>query len=283
MPGSLCSIDVKELDQVTIGKKLGSGSFGSVYVGILPSGKFVAVKELELTEDSPTTEVEVHKKLAHKNIIRYIHSRIDHESTPKRLFLYLEFVTGGSVSSLMKTLPNGHLPYPVVRVYARQMFSGLEYLHQNKVAHRDIKGDNLLISMDTGIAKLADFDQAKVMTTHGTLRKAATSTLAGTPYWMAPEVITDESGYDPFKADIWSAGCTVAEMITGRAPWTPMANVMHIMNKLAMSTGWPDAIPKDPVALGSLEACDFLDLCFRRNVAERPTATALLEHPFLKV
>ncbi|RHW68862.1 mitogen-activated protein kinase kinase kinase [Trypanosoma brucei equiperdum] len=284
MPAGMCSVDVAELNQITMGKKLGSGSFGSVYAGILPSGQFVAVKELELAEDSPTdTEVEVHKKLVHENVIRYLHSRIDNESTPKRLYLYLEFVTGGSVSSLMKTLPNGHLPYPVVRVYSRQMFSGLEYLHRNKVAHRDIKGDNLLISMDTGIAKLADFDQAKVMTTYGTLRQAATSTLAGTPYWMAPEVITDENGYDPFKADIWSAGCTVAEMITGRAPWTPMANVMHIMNKLAMSTGWPDAIPKDPNALGSQEAYDFLDLCFRRTVAERPDAATLLQHPFLKV
>ncbi|KAG8346878.1 Protein tyrosine kinase Protein kinase domain [Trypanosoma vivax] len=277
-------VDVSELNQVTIGKKLGSGSFGTVYAGLLPSGRFVAVKELELAEDSPSnTEVEVHKKLVHENIIRYLHSRIDNESSPKRLYLYLEFVTGGSVTYLMKSLPNGHLPYPAVRVYARHMFSGLAYLHQNKVAHRDIKGDNLLISMDTGIAKLADFDQAKVMTTHGTLRKAATSTLAGTPYWMAPEVITDESGYDPFKADIWSAGCTVAEMLTGRAPWTPMANVMHIMNKLAMSTGWPDAIPTDPNVLGSQEVYDFLDLCFRRNVAERPDAVTLLQHPFLRV
>ncbi|RNF19025.1 protein kinase [Trypanosoma conorhini] len=276
--------DVEELRQVTLGKKLGAGSFGSVYAGILPSGRFVAVKELELAEDAPTnTEVEIHKKLAHENIIRYLHSRVDAESSPKRLFVYLEFVTGGSVTSLMKTLPKGRLPNPVVRVYARHMFSGLEYLHKNQVAHRDIKGDNLLISMDTGIAKLADFDQAKIMTTHGTLRKAATATLAGTPYWMAPEVITDESGYDPFKADIWSAGCTVAEMITGRPPWTPMANVMHIMNKLAMSSGWPDAVPKDPEALGSKHAYDFLDLCFQRDVSERPDATTLLNHPFLQI
>ncbi|KAH9589083.1 Protein kinase domain [Trypanosoma melophagium] len=280
----MSAVDVNELRQVTLGKKLGAGSFGSVYAGILPSGRFVAVKELELAEDAPTnTEVEIHKRLVHENIIRYLHSHVDTESTPRRLFVYLEFVTGGSVTSLMKSLPNGHLPSPVVRVYARHMFSGLEYLHQNKVAHRDIKGDNLLISMDTGIAKLADFDQAKIMTTHGTLRKAATATLAGTPYWMAPEVITDESGYDPFKADIWSAGCTVAEMITGRPPWTPMSNVMNIMNKLAMSSGWPDAVPKDPKALGSQEAYDFLDLCFRRNVAERPDATTLLKHPFLQI
>lgn len=278
------AVTPEELQQVVLGKKLGAGSFGSVYVGVLPSGRFVAVKMLELSDDTPSnTEVEIHRKLVHPNIIRYMHSRVDRDSTPMKLYVYLEFVTGGSVTSLMKSLPNSCLPYSVVRVYSKHMFQGLQYLHSNQVAHRDIKGDNVLISMDTGTAKLADFDQAKVMNTHGTLRKAATATLAGTPYWMAPEVITDEAGYDPFKADIWSAGCTVAEMITGRAPWTPMANVMHIMNKLAMSTGWPDAVPKDPVKLGSKDAHDFLDLCFRRDVNERPTAAELLKHPFLDV
>lgn len=277
-------ISTKELMDVTLGKKLGAGSFGSVFVGVLPSGHFVAVKVLELSDDAPSnTEVEIHRKLVHPNIIRYLHSRIDSDSTPKKLYVYLEFVTGGSVTSLMKSLPNGCLPYAVVRVYARHMFLGLEYLHSNQVAHRDIKGDNLLISMDTGTAKLADFDQAKIMNTHGTLRKAATATLAGTPYWMAPEVITDEDGYDPFKADIWSAGCTVAEMITGRAPWTPMPNVMHIMNKLALSTGWPDAVPKDAKKLGSPDAYSFLDLCFQRDVSKRPPAATLLKHPFLQV
>lgn len=280
----MTAVPVNELLQVTLGKKLGAGSFGSVYVGVLPSGRFVAVKVLELSDDAPSNkEVDIHRKLVHPNIIRYLHSRIDGESTPKKLYVYLEFVTGGSVTSLMKSLPMGCLPYPVVRVYARHMFEGLQYLHNNQVAHRDIKGDNVLISMDTGIAKLADFDQAKIMNTHGTLRKAATATLAGTPYWMAPEVITDEAGYDPFKADIWSAGCTVAEMITGRAPWQPMANVMHIMNKLALSTGWPDAIPTNPKDLGSQDAYDFLNLCFCRDVAKRPTVATLLNHPFLKV
>ncbi|KAL7696969.1 mitogen-activated protein kinase [Lotmaria passim] len=280
----MASISTEELLKVTLGKKLGAGSFGSVFVGVLPSGRFVAVKVLELSDDAPSnTEVEIHRKLAHPNIIRYLHSRIDAESTPKKLYVYLEFVTGGSVTSLMKSLPHACLPYPVVRVYARHIFLGLEYLHSNQVAHRDIKGDNILISMDTGTAKLADFDQAKIMNTHSTLRKAATATLAGTPYWMAPEVITDEDGYDPFKADIWSAGCTVAEMITGRTPWTPMANVMHIMNKLALSTGWPDAVPKDPKALGSQDAYNFLELCFQRDVSKRPSSATLLKHPFLQV
>jgi serine/threonine protein kinase len=273
-----------DYSKVTKGRKLGSGSFGAVFVGLLPDGKFVAVKELELADDANSTdnhEISIHKTLSHPNIIRYLHSHADMDTTPKKLNLFLEFVTGGSVTSIMKTLPDGKVPHSAARVYARHMFLGLEYLHGNQVAHRDIKGDNLLISMDTGVAKLADFDQAKTMA-GCSVRKPATGTLAGTPYFIAPEVITQDGGYNPFKADIWSAGCTVAEMLTGRMPWVPCGAIIQIMNKLAMSSGWPDAIPKDPVALGSQEAFDFLNLCFIRDPSARPTASELLEHPFLK-
>mmetsp|Transcript_38428 Transcript_38428/g.44746 ORF Transcript_38428/g.44746 Transcript_38428/m.44746 type:complete len:279 (+) Transcript_38428:53-889(+) len=270
--------------QVVKGRKLGSGSFGAVYVGLLPNGRYVAVKELELSDDAASAEnheISIHRTLQHPNIIRYLHSHVDAESSPKKLNVYLEFVTGGSVTSIMKSLPNGCLPHSVARVYARHMFLGLEYLHANQVAHRDIKGDNLLISMDTGVAKLADFDQAKTMA-GCSVRKPATETLAGTPYFIAPEVITQDGGYNPFKADIWSAGCTVAEMITGKVPWVPCGAIIQIMNKLAMSSGWPDAIPKDATALGSQEAYSFLDMCFIRDPNARPTASELLEHPFLK-
>lgn len=277
------SVAVEELNNVVLSRKLGAGSYGSVYVGLLPSGRFVAVKALELDDDVEIgNEVEIHKTLVHPNITRYLHSRVDHDVTPKMLYLYLEIVTGGSVSTLMKTLPNKCLPLSAVRVYSRHMFQGLAYLHENKVAHRDVKGENLLISIDTGIAKLADFDQAKVMN-QGTLRRAQTSTISGTPSWMAPEMIMNESGYDPFLADVWSAGCTVAEMITGKAPWKPLQTMVQIISKLVESKDWPDAIPKDPKALGSQDAYDFLDLCFQRDVNKRPTAAVLLNHRFLQV
>jgi serine/threonine protein kinase len=181
----------------------------------------------------------------------------------------------------MKTLPNGKLPLPVARVYARHLFQGLKYLHDNGVAHRDIKGENILVSQDSGIAKLADFDQAKVAA--GTLRKdiGPSKTLAGTPFWIAPEVITQDQGYDPFKADVWSAGCTVGEMVTGKAPWMPMSSPMAIMYKLANSTGWPDALPNDVAVLGP-ELHNFLDLCFQRDPEKRPSVADLLQHPYLK-
>jgi serine/threonine protein kinase len=271
-----------DFHRVVLGKKLGSGSFGTVYVGLLPNGRFVAVKMLELEEPSTSSstnvEVDIHRRLSHPNIIRYLYSYEDMER--KSLLVFLEFVTGGSVSSLMQSLPGGKLPVNVARVYARHMFEGLEYLHRNQVAHRDIKGDNLLISMDTGLAKLADFDQAKSIAACS-CKLPTTKTLAGTPYFIAPEVITNDTGYDPFKADVWSAGCTVAEMITGRLPWTASSNIMQIMNKIAMTNGWPDAIPRDAQTLGCEEAVTFLDLCFCRDANARPSTSELLMHPFL--
>lgn len=300
-----------ELRAVTLGRKLGAGSFGTVYVGLLPTGRFVAVKELELDSSqapasaSPTDainkEVEVHKRLSHPHIIRYLHSFVvggqyqpvaseprGGDGEAKLLHIFLEFVTGGSLSSIMKTLPGQRLPLGVARVYARHVFMGLEYLHANGVAHRDIKCDNILVSQDTGMAKLADFDQAKVLKGGDgksvmfktQVRGPTTNTLAGTPYWIAPEVITEEQGYDPFKADVWSAGCTVAEMFTGKTPWIPLSNPMGILYKLAGSQSWPDNIPTDPAVLGP-ELHSFLSLCFDRNPRTRPSCQQLLQHPFL--
>lgn len=275
---------------VTLSKKLGAGTYGTVFVGLLQDGRYVAVKILDIDDDAPAEnqEVQVHSKLAHPNIIRYLHSEVDKSQSPPKLFVYLELVTGGSLTSIMKSLPDGCLPRAVARIYGRHLFEGLAYLHERGFAHRDIKGDNILVSQDTGIAKLADFDQAKIVSGVWTIRGGqggggaggAAQTLAGTPFWIAPEVITQETGYDPFKADVWSAGCTVAEMITGRAPWKPMASPMAIMYKLANSEGWPDNVPNDKAALGD-DLFEFLDMCFRRDPKARPSARDLLAHAFL--
>lgn len=283
---------------ITLGKKLGAGTFGMVFVGLLRDGRYVAVKQLEVEEGAQAaegsfnlddnTEIEVHRRLDHPNIIRYLHSEtVFRPGEPPKLHVYLEFVTGGSLTSIMQSLhtdaePDARrgLPMPVVRVYSRHMFQGLSYLHRNGVAHRDVKGENLLVSQDTGIAKLADFDQAKVVAQTMTLRHGQAKTLAGTPFWIAPEVITQEDGYDPFRADVWSAGCTVAEMVSGKAPWSPMKNPMAIMYQIANSTGWPDAVITDKAILGDA-LYDFLDKCFQRDPATRPTAEECLAHPFL--
>jgi len=280
---SLATFKPSDFENITLGRKLGAGTFGTVYVGLLADGRYVAVKQLQLSDDQTgdTTEVQLHQRFSHPNIIRSLHSRVDTTGAAPVLHVYLEFVTGGSLTAIMKSLPDSKLPLPVVRVYTRHLFEGLKYLHDNGVAHRDIKGENILVSQDSGIAKLADFDQAKVAM--GTLRKDVrpTKTLAGTPFWIAPEVITQEQGYDPFKADVWSAGCTVGEMVTGKAPWMPMSTPMAIMFKLANSKGWPDAIPNDVKVVGP-DLHSFLDLCFQRDPEKRPGVAELLQHPYLK-
>ena len=280
-------MNAETLRNVTMGQKIGSGTFGSVYAGLMPDGRLVAVKviPLECEPDSEPNslvekEVQLHKSLSSPYIVRYLGSLREppspHTLPAPSLRVFLEFVSGGSVRGLMKTLPEGRLPFAVLRVYARHLFRALHYLHSRDIAHRDVKPDNVLISAEQGIAKLADFDQARVMGTQGIAQ-----TLAGTPFWMAPEVITEELGYDPGKADIWSAGCTVAEMFSGHPPWRspPARNTMALVATIARSQGWPNQIDRGalpPVLEG------FLEGCLRRDPLKRWTAAECLEHAFLQ-
>ena len=120
--------------------------------------------------------------------------------------------------------------------------SALSRSHSSHTAHRDLKGDNVLISHDTGIAKLADFGAAHSL--HATMAGGTAKTFIGTPYWMAPEVIIAEGGYDAQRADIWSLGCTVGEMWTGTTPWKPQKQLMTTVYAIAKCQGWPDQLPQ---------------------------------------
>lgn len=284
-----------DFENIVLGKQLGAGSFGTVNVGLLPDGRFVAVKMIDIKEEDAkennNSEIRTHSSLSHRNIVRYLHSKIDRSKGDPRLVVYLEFVTGGSVTSIMKTLPKQRVPYRAARVYARHMLEGLAYLHSRNIAHRDLKGDNLLISMDTGVAKLADFDQAKCFSTFvrkpgagpSMMMGGPAATIAGTPFWMAPEVIENgDKGYDPFKGDIWSMGCTVAEMLIGKAPWEPMSNMLGVLYKIAAAADWPDAIPKDDPEIITPELKDFFDKVFSKDPKKRPNVMECLEHPFIK-
>jgi serine/threonine protein kinase len=285
-----------DFENITLGKQLGAGSFGTVNVGLLPDGRFVAVKAIDIKEEdanADNSEIRTHSSLSHPNIVRYLYSKIDRTKNDPRLMVYLEFVTGGSVTSIMKSLPKQRVPYAAARVYARHMLEGLAYLHSRNIAHRDLKGDNLLISMDTGVAKLADFDQAKCFSTFvkkpgngaapSMMMGGPAATIAGTPFWMAPEVIENgDKGYDPFKADIWAMGCTVAEMLIGKAPWEPMSNMLGVLYKITQCKDWPDAIPKNDPEIITPELTDFFNKVFSKDPKKRPNVMECMEHPYIK-
>uniref|UniRef100_A0A8U8BGZ9 Uncharacterized protein n=1 Tax=Geospiza parvula TaxID=87175 RepID=A0A8U8BGZ9_GEOPR len=152
-------------------------------------------------------EVDLLKTLKHVNIVTYLGTCLEDNI----LNIFMEFVPGGSISSILNRF--GPLPEVVLCKYTKQILQGVAYLHDNCVVHRDIKGNNVML-MPTGVIKLIDFGCARRLAwaslsgTRGELLRS----VHGTPYWMAPEVISD-SGYGR-KSDIWSVGCTVFEMAT---------------------------------------------------------------------
>ncbi|KAL6634167.1 hypothetical protein ACP70R_026838 [Stipagrostis hirtigluma subsp. patula] len=256
------------------GKLLGSGTFGQVYLGFnSESGQFCAIKEVQVILDDSRSkeqlrqlnqEIDMLRQLSHQNIVQYYGSELSSEA----LSIYLEYVSGGSIYKLLRDY--GPLKETVIRNYTRQILSGLEYLHGQKTVHRDIKGANILVGPN-GDVKLADFGVAKHITSFAEIRS-----FRGSPYWMAPEVIMNENGYS-FEVDIWSLGCTIIEMGTGRHPWYPYRDV-PAMFKIANSKD----IPEIPESF-SKEGKDFLSLCLKRDPAQRPAATELLGHPFVHV
>uniref|UniRef100_A0A7M4E6U1 Protein kinase domain-containing protein n=1 Tax=Crocodylus porosus TaxID=8502 RepID=A0A7M4E6U1_CROPO len=139
--------------------------------------------------------------------------------------IFMEFVPGGSISSIIHRF--GPLPEIVFCKYTTQILQGVAYLHENRVVHRDIKGNNVML-MPNGVIKLIDFGCAKRLawvSLNGTQSEMLNS-VHGTPYWMAPEVI-NESGYGR-KSDIWSIGCTVFEMATGKPPLASMNRILAV-------------------------------------------------------
>eukprot|EP00494_Astrolonche_serrata_P022312 UN22569 len=205
------------------GKLIGRGAFGEVYKCILiKSGNFAAMKVIPTDNlkksqvDSIMNEVSLLEQLNHPFIIPYI--GIEH--TNKKLHIFMELAES-SLKDMIQEI--GKFEEKLIRVYVSQILKGLSYLHRNKVIHRDIKSDNILLGKIKGdnthlmndVMKLGDFGCSKLIEFQEGKEKSA----IGTPYYLAPEVVDpDEPGYD-FKADIWSMGCVVVEMVTGQVPW----------------------------------------------------------------
>jgi len=170
------------------------------------------------------------------------------------LFVLGRYVPGGSIHALLTKF--GGFDEKLIRVYIRQVLSGLRYLHANGLIHRDIKGANILVDT-TGVVKLADFGMAsKILAGVNHTTNGGKVEMAGTPYWMAPEVIKRLSFGK--AADIWSVGCTIIEMATAKPPWNhfsqEIAAIFHIANAREP--------PKIPSWLSNT-AQEFLTLCLK--------------------
>ncbi|KAL5555514.1 hypothetical protein UlMin_037750 [Ulmus minor] len=255
------------------GKLLGRGSFGHVYIGFnSENGQMCAIKEVRLVSDDHTSkeslkqlnqEINLLSKLSHPNIVRYHGSELVDDT----LSVYLEYVSGGSIHKLLQEY--GPFSEPVIQNYTRQIISGLAYLHGRNTVHRDIKGANILVDPN-GEIKLADFGMAKHIT-----NVASMLSFKGSPYWMAPEVVMNTNGYS-LAVDIWSLGCTILEMATSKPPWSQYEGVAAIFK-----IGNSKDIPEIPDNL-SPDAKNFVWLCLQRDPLARPTASQLLDHPFIR-
>lgn len=257
------------------GALLGSGSFGKVYRGHhSETGDMCAIKEVEIVAGDPRSkecakqlaqEIALLSMLRHPNILHYKGSEMVGES----LYIYLELVSGGSIYRLLQEF-NNSFTEPVIRRYTRQILLGLDFLHAKCTVHRDIKCANILVDQD-GRIKLADFGMAKLIG-----NETAPLSFKGSPYWMAPEVILQNNTGFECALDIWSLGCTVIEMTTGKPPWFQyegFAAMFKVMNCHEVP------IPSSLSPFGQ----NFVSVCLQRDPAKRPTAAALLEHPFVQV
>ncbi|KAJ4701817.1 Pkinase domain-containing protein [Melia azedarach] len=260
------------------GKLIGRGTFGSVYIAThRETGATCAMKEVDIIPDDPKSaecikqleqEIKVLQNLNHQNIVQYYGSEVvdDH------FYIYLEYVHPGPINKYIRE-HCGAITESIVRNFTRHILIGLAYLHSTMTIHRDIKGANLLVDAK-GVVKLADFGMAKHLT-----GLSYELSLKGSPYWMAPEVMQammqkDANPNLALAVDIWSLGCTIIEMLTGKAPWSELEGPQAMFKVLHKTPTIPETL--------SSEGKDFLQLCFRRKPAERPSAAKLLEHPFVR-
>ncbi|GMM36413.1 mitogen-activated protein kinase kinase kinase [Saccharomycopsis crataegensis] len=312
------------------GKRIGSGSFGVVYLGLNSfTGELMAVKQVEIpkvdqlavstagsdgatisSNDDATTlkgintlgsnetvtkqrkagkgvvgerqdngddkskdhkqsmidalqrEMALLKELKHEKIVRYLGSSSD----DTYLNIFLEYVPGGSITSMINNY--GPFKEPLIRNFTRQILIGLKYLHSKNIIHRDIKGGNILIDNNGG-AKISDFGISKKIETSMQPKRAS---LQGSVYWMAPEVVRQVTNSE--KSDIWSVGCLIIEMFTGKHPFPEFSQMQAIFR---IGTHSSPEIPDK-----CTEECkDFLKKTFIIEYEKRPSAKELLSHAFL--
>lgn len=275
------------------GPLIGQGSFGSVYLALHAiTAELVALKQVEMPSVSGThldakknnmvealkREIGLLKELRHPNIVQYLGSNSD----DSHLNIFLEYVAGGSVASMLASY--GSFGEALISNFVRQILTGLAYLHSRDIIHRDIKGANILVDNHGGV-KISDFGISKrveassllqVPNVSGGKRGGPRVSMQGSVFWMAPEVVR-QTAYTR-KADIWSLGCLIVEMFTGSHPH-PSCTQLQAIFKIGSAERPNDARPEMPESC-SPEARAFLEKTFEIEHEKRPSADELLTYAF---
>ncbi|XP_047205909.1 TRAF2 and NCK interacting kinase b isoform X6 [Girardinichthys multiradiatus] len=260
---------------------VGNGTYGQVYKGRhVKTGQLAAIKVMDVTgdeEEEIKAEINMLKKYSHHRNIATYYGAFIKKNPPgmdDQLWLVMEFCGAGSVTDLIKNTKGNSLKEEWIAYICREILRGLTHLHQHKVIHRDIKGQNVLLTENAEV-KLVDFGvSAQLDRTVG-----RRNTFIGTPYWMAPEVIACDENPDAtydFKSDLWSLGITAIEMAEGAPPLCDM----HPMRALFL-------IPRNPAPRlkskkWSKKFQSFIDSCLVKSHSQRPSTEQLLKHPFIR-
>ncbi|KAK1408511.1 hypothetical protein QVD17_40348 [Tagetes erecta] len=267
------SYRVRTIGDYVVGKKLGSGSFSVVWLARHKiHGTEVAIKEIvtgrlnKKLEESLMSEIDILRNINHPNIIRLL----DMIKEPGKIHLVLEYCKGGDLSMFIQRR-QGRIPKSTSVHFMQQLASGLKVLHDNRIIHRDLKPQNLLLSTNDEYStlKIADFGFARSLQ-HRNLAE----TLCGSPLYMAPEIMQLHK-YDA-KADLWSVGAILFQLVTGRTPFTGN-NQIQLLQNIMKSTELQ--FPSDAKDL-SPECIDLCRKLLRQNPVERLTFEEFFSHPF---